>query len=115
MQAELVEHAMLLEYLTCEVALGEPRIRSTSLNIPIDNNFMVDKLHLRMPDGSGNLKDEGVQRTEHNAICTSIWQIQTTTELEMFDWRTSDLEGYKGDNTKDGDVDEVQNHVQAGD
>jgi hypothetical protein len=33
----------------------------------------------------------------------------------MFDWRTSDLEGYKGDNTKDGDVDEVQNHVQADD
>ena len=33
-----VDNALLLQYMTSEVALEEPEIRSTDRNIPIDNN-----------------------------------------------------------------------------
>jgi len=53
-EAVHVDTANLLDYLTSEVALEEPEIRSSNPNIPIDNNCMNDELHFGMPGGSGD-------------------------------------------------------------
>jgi hypothetical protein len=54
-----VNNASLLDYLTSEVAIEEPEIRSTDINIPMDNNCTDDELQYRMPGGSRDLEDEG--------------------------------------------------------
>jgi hypothetical protein len=41
-EAARVGNAILLDFLTSEVALEEPEIRSTDSNIPIDNNCTDD-------------------------------------------------------------------------
>jgi hypothetical protein len=41
-EAARVGNAILLYFLTSEVALEEPEIRSTDPNIPIDNNCTDD-------------------------------------------------------------------------
>jgi len=58
-EAARVGNAILLDYLTSAVALEEPEIRSSDLNIPTEINGMDDKLHFRMSGGSGNYEDEG--------------------------------------------------------
>jgi len=67
-EAAHVDNAILLDYLTSEVALEEPEIRSTDHNIPIDNNYTHDELHFRMPGGSGHFEDAG---DESDAIPTA--------------------------------------------
>jgi len=71
MEAASVDNAILLDYLTSEVALEEPQIRSTDPNIPIDNNCTDDELHFGMPGGSGDYKDEGDESDENDAIRTA--------------------------------------------
>jgi hypothetical protein len=44
-----VDNAILLDYLTSEVALEEPEIRSTDREIRTDNTCTDDKLHFGMP------------------------------------------------------------------
>jgi hypothetical protein len=51
-EATDVDHAILLDYWTAEVALDEPEIRGTDLNIRIANNYTAVKLHL---DCQGNV------------------------------------------------------------
>jgi hypothetical protein len=68
MDAASVENAILLDYLTSEVALEEPEIGSTDPNIPIDNNCTDDELHFGMPVGSWDFEDEGDEST---AIATA--------------------------------------------
>jgi hypothetical protein len=46
-----VDTTILLDYLTSDVALEEPEIRSIDRNIPIDNNGSDDTLHFGMPEG----------------------------------------------------------------
>ncbi|MDX6610792.1 MAG: hypothetical protein QOF85_2792 [Solirubrobacterales bacterium] len=58
MEAAPVDNAILLDYVTSEVALEEPDISSTDPDIPIDNNCTDDKLHCGMPEGSGDFEDE---------------------------------------------------------
>jgi hypothetical protein len=58
-EAASVDNAIFLDYLTSEVALEEPEIRSTNPNIPIDNNCPDDELPFGMPGGSGHYEDEG--------------------------------------------------------
>jgi hypothetical protein len=58
-EAAHVDNAILLDYLTCEVALEEPEIRGTDPNIPIDNNFTDHKQHFGIAWGSGDFEDEG--------------------------------------------------------
>ena len=70
-EAASVDNAILLDYLTSEVALEEPQIRSTDPNIPIDNNCTDDELHFGMPGGSGDYKDEGDESDENDAIRTA--------------------------------------------
>jgi len=52
MEAAGVDNAILLDYLTSEVALEEPEIGSTDRNIQLHNNCIDDKLHFRMSKGS---------------------------------------------------------------
>jgi len=90
-EAARVDTAILLDYLTSEVALEEPEIGRTEPNILIDNNCMDDELHFGMPGGSGDFKDEN---DESDAIPTASRRRRASTELERFDLGTSDVDGY---------------------
>ena len=67
-EAARVDNAILLDYLTCEVALEEPEIGCTDPNIPIENNCTDDELHFGMPLGSGDYEDEG----DESDVCDDI-------------------------------------------
>jgi len=73
-EAARVDNGILLDYLTSEVALEEPRIGSTDPNLPIDNNCLYDELHFGKPGGSGNYEDEGERKDECDAIPTTSWR-----------------------------------------
>jgi len=111
-EAARVDNAILLDYLTSEVALEEPEIGSTDSNIPIDNNCTDDELHFGMPGGSGDFEDEG---DESDAIPTASRRRRAATELERFDLGTSDVDGYEGEDGDDADADEEEEASQAED
>jgi len=69
-EAARVDNAILLDYLTSEVALEEPEIGSTDPDIPIDNNCTDDELHFWMPGARRDFEDEG---DESNVIPTASW------------------------------------------
>ena len=71
LEAARVDNAILLDYLTSEVALEDPEIGCTDPNIPIDIISTDDELHVRMPGGSGNYNDEGDNSDERDAILTA--------------------------------------------
>jgi len=104
-EAASVDNAILLDYLTSEVALEEPEIGSTDPNIPIDNNCTDDELHFGMAGGSGDYEDEGDESDEHDAIRTASQRRRPVTELERFDLGTSDVNGYEGEDGDDADAD----------
>jgi hypothetical protein len=99
--AARVDNTIHLDYLTAEVALGEPEIGSTDSTIPIDNNCTNDTLLCGMPGASGNFEDEG---DAPDAIPTSSRLRQAATELETFDLGTTDVNGYEGDDGDDADA-----------
>jgi hypothetical protein len=68
-EAAHVDNAILLDYLTSEVAIEELEIRSTDPNIPIDNNCTDDELHFGMPGGRWDFEDN-VDKSD--AIRTAI-------------------------------------------
>jgi hypothetical protein len=104
-EAARVDNAILLDYLTSEVALEEPEIGSTDPNIPIDNNCTDDELHFGMPGGSGDFEDEGDESDDRDAIPTASRRRRPATELERFDLGTSDVDGYEGEDGDDADAD----------
>jgi len=109
-QAARVDNAILVDYLTSEVAIEEPEIGSTDPNIPIDNNCTDDELHFGMPGGSGHLEDED---DDSDAIPTASRRRRAATELERIHLGTSDVDGFEGE---DGDdADEEEEASQAGD
>jgi len=112
-EAAGVDNAILLDYLTSEVALEEPEIRSTDPNIPIDNDCTDDERHFGMPGGSLNYKDVGDKSDECNAIPTASRRRWATTELERFDLRTSNVDWYYGEDGNDADADEEEEASQA--
>ena len=112
-EAAHVDNGILLEYLTSEVALEEPVIRSTDPNIPIDNNCMDDELHFGKPVGSADYKDEDDGSDVRNAIPTVSLRRQPVTELEGFDLGTSDVDGYEGEDGDDAYADEEEEALQA--
>jgi len=116
-EAASVDNAILLDYLTSEVALEEPEIGSTDPNIPIDNNCTDDELHFGMPGGSVDYEDEGVESDEHDAIRTASGRPWPATELERFDLGTSIVDGYEGEDgdDADADADEEEEASQAND
>jgi hypothetical protein len=67
-EAARIDNAILLGYLTSELAIEEPDIGSTDPDIPIDNNCTDDELHFGIPGGSGDFEDEG---DESDAIPTA--------------------------------------------
>jgi hypothetical protein len=113
-EAARVDNAILLDYLTSEVAIEEPEIGSTDPNIPMDNNCTDDELHFGMPGGSGDFEDEG---DESDAIPTASRGQRAATELERFDLGTSDVDGYEGEDgdDADADADEEEEASQADD
>jgi len=111
-EAVHVANAILLDYLTSEVALEDPEIGSTDPNIPIDNNCTDDKLHFRMAGGSGDFEDAG---DEAYAIPTASRQRRAMTEDQMFDLGTTDVDGYEGEDGDDADADEEETVSQADD
>jgi len=115
MEAASVDNAILLNYLTSEVALEEPEIGSTDPNIPIDNNCTDDELPFGMPGGSGDYDDDGAESDEHGAICTASRRRRPATELERFDLGTSDVDRYEGEDgdAADVDADEEEEPSQA--
>jgi hypothetical protein len=108
MEAAHVENAILLDYLTSEVVLEEPKIGSTHPNIPIDNNCTDDELHFGMPGGSRDYEDAGDERDDRDAIPTLSQQQWPATELLRFDLGTSDVDGYEGEDGDDADVDAAE-------
>ena len=92
-EAASVDDAMLLDYLTSDVALEQPEIGSTDPSILRDNNCMDDELHFRMPGGSGDYEDEGNERNERDAISTTSRQRRAATELKRFDLASTDGKG----------------------
>jgi len=115
MEAARVDNAILLDYLTSEVALEEPEIGSTDPNIPIDNNCTDDELHFGMPGGSGDYEDGADESDERDAIPTASQRPRRATELERFDLGTSDVDGYEGDDGDDADADEEEEASLADD
>jgi len=115
MEAARVDNAILLDYLTSEVGLEEPKIGSTDPNIPMDNNFTDDTLHFRMPGGSDNYVDEDDELDKSDAIPTASRLRRAATQLERFDLGTSDVDGYEGDDGDDAYEDDEEEASQAGD
>jgi hypothetical protein len=114
-EAVPVDNGMLLVYLTSEVTLEEPEIGSTDPNIPIDNNCMDDELHFGMTGGCENYDDEGDEIDESDVMPTACRRRRAATELERFDLRTSDVDGYEGDDGDDANADEEEQSSQAND
>jgi len=70
-EAARIANAILLDYLTSEVALEEPEIGSTDPNIPIDHNCMDEELHFGMPGGCEDHDNEGDEIDESDDIPTA--------------------------------------------
>jgi len=103
-----VDNAILLDYLTCKVALEEAEISSTEPTIPIDNTCMDDKMHFWMQEGTGNYEDQGDESDEGDAIPTTSQRRRTTTEHKRCDMGTCDVDGYEGENGNHVDADEEE-------
>jgi hypothetical protein len=111
-EAAHIDNAIHLDYLTSEVALEEPEIRSIDPNIPMDNNCMNDELHFGMPGSSGDSEDEG---NESDAVSTGSRRRRVATELDRYNLGTSEVDGYEGEDGDDGDADEAEQASQADD
>jgi hypothetical protein len=103
--AARVDNVILLDYLTSEVAIEEPEIRSTDQTILIDNNCTDDELYFGMPGGTGDFEDEGDER---DAIPTTSRRRRDVTALERFDLGTSNVDRSEGE-----DGDDVGQEEQA--
>ena len=115
MEAAHPDYAILLDYLTSEVALEEPEIGNTDPNIPIDNNCTDVELHFAMPGGSGDYNDEGDASDVRDAIPTASRRGPLMTELERFDLGTSDVDGHECEDGDDAYADEEEESSQTDD
>jgi len=104
-EAARVANSTLLDYLTSEVALEEPAIRSTDSNIAIYNNWTDNEMHFGMPRSSGDYEDEGHESDERDVISTTTQQWRPATELKRMDLGTRDVDGYEGEDGDDADTD----------
>jgi hypothetical protein len=114
-EAAHVDNAILLHYLTSEVALEEPEIGSTDPNNLIDNNCKNDGHHFGMPGGTGDYEDEGDESNVRDASPIASRRRRPATELEWFDLGTSDVDGYEGEAGDDADADVEEEAKQADD
>jgi len=114
-EAAGVDNVILLDNLTCEVALEEPEIGSTDRNLLIDENCMDDELHFGMPGSIGDYESEGDKCDNRDAIPTASQQRLATTELQRFHLGSSDVNMYDGQDANDADAGEKEESSQAGD
>jgi hypothetical protein len=110
MNSARVDTANLHDYLTSEVALEETEIARIDLSIPIVKHCTDEELNFGMPDGSGNLEDDG---NESNAMPTASWRLRAETEHETFDQGTSEVAGYDDEDGVDADADEQDESSHA--
>jgi len=115
MEASRVDNAILLAYLTSEVALEEPEIRSTDPTIPIDNNWTDDKLNFGIPGGGGDYDDERDESDKCNTLHTTRQLWRPATVLERFELGTIDIPWCEGENGNNADADEQEKASQAND
>jgi hypothetical protein len=73
-EAARVDNAILLEYLTSEVAVEEPVIRGTDRNIPMDNICTDDELPLGISGGNRNYENDCDESDVGDAIPTASRQ-----------------------------------------
>jgi hypothetical protein len=114
-EAARVDNAILLDYLTSEVALEEPEIGSTDPNIAIDNYCTDDEMDFGMRGRCEDYNDEGDEIDDRDAISTACWRRLAATELERLDLGTSGVTGYEGDNGDNADAVEEKEASQADD
>jgi len=112
-----VDNAILHDYLTSDVVLGEPEIRSTDPLILIEANCTNDELDFGMQGSSGDYEEEGDQRDERDVNRDASRQRWPAIEHEGFDFRTSDVSGYVGKDGNDAneDADQEEEASQADD
>jgi len=110
-----VDNAILLDYLTSEVALEEPEIGSTDPNIPIDHNCMDNELHFGTPGGSGDYEDEGDESDVCDAMPTASRRWRPVTEAERFNLGTSDVDGDECEEGDDAYAEKEEEASQADD
>jgi len=55
------------------VTLKEPEVGSTDPNIPIDNTWTNDELHVRMPGVSRDFEEECDEIDQSDAMLTACW------------------------------------------
>jgi len=68
-----VDNAILLDYLTSEVALEEPEIGNTYPKIALETVCTDDKVHFGIPGGSGDYEDDGDESDQRDSIPTASW------------------------------------------
>jgi len=107
------DNAILLDCLTCKVALEEPENGISDQNILLDMDCRDENLYFRMPGGSGDHKDEGDARDKLNAITTATWRPRPSPELERFDLASTDVDRYRGRDGDYLDADEMEQASQA--
>ena len=107
------DNALLLDYVTCKVALVEPEIKSTEPNILIVNKCTKDELDVLLPGGSRDYEVKGNESDEHNAIPTAIRRSQAATDLKGLDLGTSNVHRYTDAFRDNADVDEEKQASQA--
>jgi len=115
LKAARVDNAILLDYLTSEVALEEPEIGRTDPNILIDNNCMNDELHFGMPGGSGDYEDDGEEWDQRDVIPNASRRRRAATERERFDPGTTDVDWYEGEDGDNAVADEEEEALQGDD
>jgi hypothetical protein len=93
MEAVRVDHPILPDYLTSQVALEEPEIGSSDPNILIDNNCPEDALHFGMPGGCEDYDDEGDRIEKSNDVLTASQLRRAATELKRIHLGTIDVDG----------------------
>jgi len=113
MEGTGVNNAILLDYLTSEVALDEPGIGRDHRIIPIDIICTDSELHFGIAGCSRDYEDEGDKSHERDAIPTTSWLRWAVTELERFDLGISDVGGYEGKDGDDVDEDEMEEASQV--
>jgi hypothetical protein len=59
MEPAHVDNAIILDYLTSEVAIEAPGFGITDPNIPMDNDCTDGEVHFGTPGGCGDFDDQG--------------------------------------------------------
>jgi hypothetical protein len=113
MEAAHVDNAILLDHLASKMALDEPEIGITDLNIPIDKIAPMTNFISGCHGAAGITKMKGDESDDCEAIPTASRRQRPLMELEKFDLGTSDVDGYEGDDGNDADADEEEEASQA--